>query len=102
VDFGTFRRRVGANVRRARWAAGMTLQEVAAKTLTLRILSELERGRGNPTLETLFTLARVLRVSVRDLVDAGDGPGGTPLAQRPAVAPKRGRKAKPRRASKGT
>jgi transcriptional regulator with XRE-family HTH domain len=97
VEFGTFSRRVGANVRRARWAAGMTQEEVAAKALTLRILSELERGRGNPTLFTLFSLARVLRVPVRDLIDVGDAPRGVaPLAERKAVSPKRGRKPKPR------
>jgi transcriptional regulator with XRE-family HTH domain len=73
----------------------MTQEEVAAKALTLRILSE--RGRGNPTLFTLFSLARVLRVPVRDLIDAGDGPRGVaPLAERKAVSPKRGRKPKPR------
>ncbi|MGH7293309.1 MAG: helix-turn-helix domain-containing protein [Polyangiaceae bacterium] len=98
MEFSSFARRVGANVRRARWAAGMTQEAVGAEALTLRILSELERGHGNPTLTTLFSLARVLRVPVKDLVDVGDGPrGATPLAERKAVPPKPGRKPRPRR-----
>jgi transcriptional regulator with XRE-family HTH domain len=47
MDFGTFVKRVGARVRRARWAEGLTQEEVAAAVLTFRLLAELERGRGN-------------------------------------------------------
>jgi transcriptional regulator with XRE-family HTH domain len=102
VDFPTFVKRVGARVRRARWAEGLTQEQVAAEVLTFRLLAELERGHGNPTLQTLFKLAQRLRLSVSDLVDAGDGPrGAVPLAERVAVAPKPGRKAKPRRLAKG-
>jgi transcriptional regulator with XRE-family HTH domain len=101
MDFGAFVKRVGARVRRARWAEGLTQEEVAAAVLTFRLLAELERGRGNPTLRTLFMLAQKLRLSVSDLVDAGDGPrGATPLVERTAVPPKRGRKTKPRRLAK--
>jgi hypothetical protein len=47
-------------------------------------------------------LAQKLHVSVKDLVDVGDGPrAAVPLAERPAVPPKRGRKPKPRRLTKG-
>jgi len=101
MDFGIFVKRVGARVRRARWAEGLTQEQVAADVLTFRLLAELERGRGNPTLHTLFKLAQKLRVSTKDLVDAGDGPrGAIPLAERTAVRPKRGRKVKPRRLAK--
>jgi transcriptional regulator with XRE-family HTH domain len=80
----------------------MTQEEVAAAVLTFRLLAELERGRGNPTRHTLFMLAQKLHVSVKDLVDVGDGPrAAVPLAERPAVPPKRGRKPKPRRLTKG-
>lgn len=98
MDFGTFVKRVGARVRRARWAEGLTQEEVAASVLTFRLLAQLERGRGNPTLRTLFKLAQKLRVSVSDLLDAGDGPrGAVPLSERVVAPPKRGRKPKPRR-----
>jgi transcriptional regulator with XRE-family HTH domain len=101
MDFGTFVRRVGARVRRARWAEGLTQEQVAAAVLTFRLLAELERGRGNPTLRTLFKLAQRLRLPVKDLVDVGDAPrGAVPFAERTAVAPKPGRKAKPRRLPK--
>jgi transcriptional regulator with XRE-family HTH domain len=101
MDFGVFVKRVGARVRRARWAEGLTQEQVAAAVLTFRLLAELERGRGNPTLRTLFKLAQKLRVSVKDLVDAGDGPrGAVPLDERQPAAPRPGRKAKPRRLAK--
>jgi transcriptional regulator with XRE-family HTH domain len=99
VEFSAFVRRVGANVRRARWAAGMTQEQVAAAVLTFRLLAELERGRGNPTLRTLFLLAQKLRVSVKDLVDL-DAAGRLALTARKLVPPKRGRKPKPRRMAK--
>ena len=47
-------------------------EEAAAEVLTFRLLAQLERGDGNPTLQTLFLLAKKLGVSVRDLVEVGD------------------------------
>ena len=96
-----FVKRVGARLRRARFAEGLTQEELAAAALTFRLLAELERGKGNPTLHTLFLLAHKLRVSVSDLVDAGEGPrSAVPLDERVQVPPKRGRKVKPRRLPK--
>jgi transcriptional regulator with XRE-family HTH domain len=97
VDFDRFTKRVGANVRRARWAAEMTQQDLASETLTLRLLSALERGRGNPTLHTLFVLARTMKVSVADIVAVEGESAREPLLVRTVSAPKRGRKPKKRR-----
>ena len=94
MDFDAFRRRVGANVRRARWAAGLTLEELAAKTATYRVIGELERGRGNPQLVTLFELARELNVTVADLLDVETRPRYEPLRERRAVPPRRVRRKK--------
>jgi transcriptional regulator with XRE-family HTH domain len=99
VEFASFIRQVGANLRRARWAAEMTQEEVAAAALTFRLLAELERGRGNPTLRTLFLLAKALDVTVKDLVDV-EKSSRPPLNARKATPPKRGRKPKPRRPAK--
>jgi transcriptional regulator with XRE-family HTH domain len=61
----------------------------------LRLLSQLERGLGNPTLETLHLLAGALRVRVAELVDVpGDEAKGDPLAARKLKPPKRGPKPK--------
>jgi hypothetical protein len=44
VDFDTFLKKVGAQVRRARWATGMSQEEASAEVLTFRLLGLLERG----------------------------------------------------------
>lgn len=71
MDFARFTKLVGRNARKARWQATLTQEEAASEVLTFRLLAALERGQGNPTLRTLFLLARKLGVSVRDLVEIG-------------------------------
>lgn len=94
MDFARLIQRIGRNVRKARWRAGMT-QENAATTagVTVRVLAELERGNGNPTARTLFLLSEALRCSVADLTTTGRDEA-LPATVR---APARGRKPKPRR-----
>jgi transcriptional regulator with XRE-family HTH domain len=76
----------------------MSQEALAADVLTFRLVAELERGHGNPTLRTLFTLCRKLDVSVSELFDVEPGrPGRIPLLERNANPPKPGRKNKPRR-----
>lgn len=63
------RRLVGRNVRRAREAAGLTQEELAAKSgFTQQYLSGLETGKRNPTIVSLYELAQALGVSHVDLV----------------------------------
>jgi len=71
----TFRRRVANRIQRARWRLGLS-QEIAAERvgLTARYYADLERGRRNPTIETIFSVARAFKVSVGDLVDVDGGP----------------------------
>ena len=71
MDFARFTKLVGKNARKARWLASQTQEEAASEVLTFRLLAALERGEGNPTLQTLFLLARKLGVSVKDLVETG-------------------------------
>lgn len=102
-EYRAFLKQVGANLRRARWAADRTLEQVAADVLTFRLLAELERGRGNPTLLTLFLLGRELDVAVKDLVDVEPVKAGrVPLKERDAKPPQLGRKPTPRRFGKKT
>jgi transcriptional regulator with XRE-family HTH domain len=63
---------IGQRLRARRVALGRTLAEVAEQSgLSLPYVSNLERGRGNPTLDALQALARALDVPLASLV--GDG-----------------------------
>jgi transcriptional regulator with XRE-family HTH domain len=55
---------VGANIRRLRRAQGETQAELAdAAGIDVRGLGSIERGEGNPSLDTLIKLAEALSVS---------------------------------------
>ncbi|WP_208979754.1 helix-turn-helix domain-containing protein [Stappia indica] len=65
---------VGAAVRRERQRAGLSASELArAAGLAKSTLSQLESGNGNPAIETLWTLANALGVSVAALLEAPRG-----------------------------
>lgn len=99
MAFEDFQRRVGERVKKARWITGMTQEDAAAKAgLTYRYYQELERGRVNPTLRTLFSLARAFGRSVSELVEVeGKKTRGAALADAEATPPKVGRRPKVRR-----
>ncbi len=62
-------RGLGVRLRARRLALGMTLAEVAeAAGLSLPYVSNLERGRGNPTLDALRSLAEALQQPLSDLL----------------------------------
>src|SRR3954467_12416128 len=77
---------IAGNVRRLRAARGLSAAGLAREAGVARAaLAELEAGRGNPTVETLYGLAKVLGVTFADLlieadpapvhvVGAGEGP----------------------------
>jgi transcriptional regulator with XRE-family HTH domain len=60
---------VGDNVRRLRIAAGMTQAELAARMGVDRAyVSGLEQGERNPTVVTLWHIAKALGVKARALL----------------------------------
>jgi len=60
---------VGRNVRKARERAKMTQEQFADKSgFSQQYISDLERGRRNPTIVSLYELAQALGVSHVDLV----------------------------------
>lgn len=60
---------VGQNVAQLRKRAGMTQEDLAAKSgFSQQYLSGLEQGKRNPTVVTLFEIAQALGVSHVDLV----------------------------------
>jgi transcriptional regulator with XRE-family HTH domain len=66
--------RVGTRIRQRRKAIGLTFIELNAETeLGKGYLSELERGLVVPTIVALDKIAKVLELTVADLV-AGDTP----------------------------
>lgn len=63
---------VGENIRRARIAADITQEALAERSgFSQQYLSGLERGKRNPTIVTLYELARALSVSHLDLLTPG-------------------------------
>lgn len=64
---------LGDRIRARRVGLGLTLATVAERSgLSLQYVSNLERGRGNPTLEALTALAGALEVTLGDLLTEGE------------------------------
>jgi transcriptional regulator with XRE-family HTH domain len=58
------RRLVGRNVKRIRLERGLTQEQFAERSgFTQQYISDLERGRRNPTVVTLFELSQALDCS---------------------------------------
>jgi transcriptional regulator with XRE-family HTH domain len=65
------RRRVGSNVRRFRLEKGMTQEQFAeASGFSQQYVSDLERGRRNPTVVSLYELAAPLGIDPIELLRA--------------------------------
>lgn len=73
------RRLVGLNFARLRRDQGLTQEQFAEMSgFTQQYVSDLERGRRNPTVVTLFHLAGPLGVEPSDLVATIEGDGSDP------------------------
>jgi transcriptional regulator with XRE-family HTH domain len=69
---------IAANVRRLRTARGLSAAALArASGVARATLVELEQGRGNPTVETLYGLSSVLGVTLADLLVEAEAPAVT-------------------------
>lgn len=63
------RKLVGDNCARIRKAKGMTQEELSEKSgLSQQYLSDLERGKRNPTIVTIYHIAEALGVSHEELL----------------------------------
>jgi DNA-binding NtrC family response regulator len=59
---------VGRAVRTARKDRGLTLKDLAQRTrLSVSLLSQIERGEGNPTILNLFRIAQALDLKLSDV-----------------------------------
>jgi transcriptional regulator with XRE-family HTH domain len=68
------RKLVGRNVRRIRVARDMTQEQFAERSgFSQQYISDLERGRRNPTIVSLYELAQALETTPIELLSPGDG-----------------------------
>lgn len=66
----SFHRRLGRRIEARRKQLGFTQEQLAFEAgLDRAYLSEIERGVGNPTLNTLIKLALALKFVPKDLLD---------------------------------
>ena len=67
------RHAVGSAIRRLRLAKGMTLRQMSqASAISLPYLSEIERGRKEPSSEIIQTVCVVLGITLRELIHETD------------------------------
>jgi transcriptional regulator with XRE-family HTH domain len=63
------RRLVGRNFARIRREKGLTQEQLEARSgFSQQYLSDLERGRRNPTIVTLYEIARALETEPAELI----------------------------------
>lgn len=70
---------IGARVRGLRQRAGLSTSELALKAgVSAGVISQIERGLGNPSLKTLERLRIALDVSLITLIEGASARGGDP------------------------
>jgi transcriptional regulator with XRE-family HTH domain len=75
MDLESLTAHVARVVRERRYVTGATLGQVAAEAgLSKTILSRIENGHGNPSLETLFRIARALDLPLSSLLTEVQAP----------------------------
>src|SRR4051812_49753610 len=76
--------RIGAAVRELRLAQRWSLGDLGrAAGLSKTILARIERGEGNPSVETLWRVSRALRVPLGALISPPPGPRARAVPPRP-------------------
>lgn len=74
--------RIGARLRAARQARGMSLRKVAQELgVSASLISQVETGKSQPSVATLYALANLLAVSVDDLLGLQPTNGSSAVQQ---------------------
>jgi transcriptional regulator with XRE-family HTH domain/quercetin dioxygenase-like cupin family protein len=69
---------LGRRLKEVRIRAGLTLRELARQAdVSPSLISQIENGKSQPSVATLYTFSRLLKVSVDDLFEDGSDAGGT-------------------------
>ncbi|MFI9168905.1 cupin domain-containing protein [Streptomyces lincolnensis] len=72
---------VGARIRRARLARGLGLRALAREVgVSASLVSQIETGKSQPSVSTLYAITTVLGISVEALFDAGESEAVAPVA----------------------
>ncbi len=71
VDVDEFRSRLGKKIKKFRTSAGLTQEEMDEGEFAVhyRTIQEIESGRTNATVNTLFRIAKRLKVKPKDFFD---------------------------------
>src|SRR5918995_4998039 len=79
---------LGGRLRQARLQANLSLREVARQLgVSASFVSQLENGKSQPSVATLYSLAQVLGVSIDRLFEAEVSGAAVPTATSPAAEP---------------
>jgi transcriptional regulator with XRE-family HTH domain/quercetin dioxygenase-like cupin family protein len=81
---------LGARLREVRLRSGMSLREVARQLgVSPSFVSQLENGKSQPSVATLYSMAQLLGVSIDELFDIEDTspPVEEPAPRRPVAVP---------------
>src|SRR3954463_9791239 len=83
TQLDTLTRGIGRAIRAERTARGMSLGDVArASGLSKTILSRIEAGEGNPSVETLWRLSQAFDLPLGALLDSDTSPAARRVASR--------------------
>ena len=75
MKFDSLLQKIGLNIRTARLKAGLRQIDVEARSgLTYRHYQNIETGRVNVTVATLYRLSKLFKVDVSELVNVKKGP----------------------------
>jgi transcriptional regulator with XRE-family HTH domain len=77
---------VGARIRQARLARGMSLRALAREVgVSASLISQIETGKTRPSVSTLYAITTALAISVESLFDAGESAAVSPVATAPGT-----------------
>lgn len=79
---------VGARIRQARLQRGTSLRALAREIgVSASLVSQIENGRSQPSVSTLYAITTALGISVESLFAAGEAAAGTAVATAAGTAP---------------
>ena len=88
---------LGGKLRLARQQAGLSLRELARQlSVSPSFLSQMENGKSQPSVATLYSIAQVLGVSIDELFHTADGPSPDGDATEPEAPDTRASQGTPR------
>jgi transcriptional regulator with XRE-family HTH domain len=80
---------IGQRLRAAREGQGTSLRELARRVgVSPSLISQIETGKAQPSVGTLYSLTTALRLSVDSLFTTGPGPARTDALPQPADVPR--------------